>query len=287
MRTLADLVERLCRVSATRPLPPIDWPARVALDQWFFSPELLSLAATPELAAMSQAERQRLSFCEAVNFFSLNLHGERFLVRGLARRAAQPGWSALAPYLEHFRAEEERHMAYFGEFCRRYAGAPYRDRTLIVPRQYVAGEEDVLFFGRVVIFEEIADAHNRYMGADERLAALVRQINRLHHVEETRHLAFGRALLPALLARYAPTWDAGVLARVRAALAAYVAATWRAYYNADAYRDAGLGDVCRLRERAFADVRARAYRRAFTRGCLRRLFDHCILTEEDIDACGA
>jgi hypothetical protein len=284
MRPLADLVERLCRASAARPAPRLDWPAHLGREQWFVSPELLSLAGTPECAALSEPARQRLSFYEAVNFFSLNLHGERFLLRGLAQRAATPAWSALAPYLEHFRAEEERHMEYFGEFCRRYAGAPYRDHTLALAREYDAGEDEVLFFARVLIFEEIADAHNRRLAADERLAPLARQINRLHHLDETRHLAFGRAMLPALFVQHAPAWHPGTLARVGAALAGYVTATWRAYYNPEVYRDAGLGDAYRLRERAFADPRQRTRRRAFNRRCLRVLFDHRILTEEDCDA---
>lgn len=287
MRALADLVERLCRASAARPAPRIDWPARLAREQWFVSPELLSLAGTPEYAAMSEPARQRLSFYEAVSFFSLNLHGERFLVRGLTQRAATPTWSPLAPYLQHFRAEEEHHMACFGEFCRRYAGKPYRDRTLVSTREYDVGEDDVLFFARVLIFEEIADAYNRRMAADRRLAPVARQINRLHHLDEARHLAFGRALLPALFAQYASAWNAGTHARVRAALARYLTATWRAYHNPEVYRDAGLGDAYQLRERAFADPQARARRQALSRRCLRVLFDHHVLTEEDTDAFGA
>jgi hypothetical protein len=273
MRAVPDLVERLCRAShaAADRRPRIEWPEHLAEGQWFLSPELLSLHGTPEYDALSDAARQRLSFCEAVNFFSLNLHGERFLVRGLEARAAAPAWRGLAPYLEHFRRDEARHMEMFGEFCRRYAGAIYRDRTLIIPRPGAAGEDDVLFVARVLIFEEIVDTYNRHMAADRRLAPVVRQINWLHHRDETRHLAFGRALLSELLAGCAPWWAPGTLAGVRAALAGYVSLVWKAFYNPEVYRDAGLADPYRLRERAFDDPRTRARRACLSRRALKAL----------------
>jgi hypothetical protein len=280
MRDLRLLTERLCRASHTasvRPAPRLEWPARLEGGQWFVSPELISLYDTPVYDALPEAARRRLSFWEAVNFFSLNLHGERFLVRGLAQRAAAPNWRELAPYLEHFHDEEERHTGLFGEFCRRYAGKIYRDRTLVVARQYETGEDDVLFFARALIFEEIVDTYNRRMASDDRLAPVARQINRLHHLDETRHLAFGRALLSALLARHAPAWRAETLARVRAALAGYVTTTWKSYYNADVYRDAGLADAYRLREGAFCHPHTRARRDALTRRCLRGLYDQQLL----------
>lgn len=279
MRELESLAERLCRASecaGQRP-PRIDWPARLDAGHWFTSPELLSLHGTSLYEAMPEEARRRLAFHEAVNFFSLNLHGERLLVRGLAARAASPEWSALAPYLEHFRADEERHTASFGEFCRRYAGKVYPDRKLALPRAAAAGEEDVLFFARVLIFEEIADAHNRTMANDERLAPLARRINRLHHLDEARHLAFGRALVAELFERHAPSWSAETLAGVRATLAAFVTATWKEYYNPDVYRDTGLDDPYGTRRRAFEETRAR--RRALTHRCLRTLLEQGILTE--------
>ena len=278
LRQLAARLRRASERRAAQPRPDIDWPAGLT-DEWFTSPELLSLYGTPLFEDLPESVRRRLAFFEAVNFFSLNLHGERFLTRGLAERAADPAWRDLAPYLDHFRADEARHSAYFGEFCLRYAGKVYPDRKVALPRPYAAGEEDFLFFARVLIFEEIADAHNRRMAHDERLSPLARRINHLHHLDETRHLAFGRALVPALFARCAPAWSVDTRERVRAELEVYVTAVWKEYVNPDVYRDAGLDHPYRTRELALADPHACARRHAMTRRCLRVLFEHEILTE--------
>lgn len=273
---LSHLVDRLCRASA--PPPITEWPARLDRERWYFTPELLSLHGSAAYAAMNAAERCRLSVLEAVSFFSLNLHGERFLIGGLLERAEKPGWAAMAPYLEHFLADEERHSATFGEFCQRYAGKVYRDHLTaalrVASRSGAApGEADVLFVGRVLIFEEIADAYNRRIAADERVAPIARAINRMHHLDEARHLAFGRALLPELLARHAAAWDAAPRARVRATLSAFLHSTWRAYWNPDVYRDAGLSGVWALREQAFASESARLRRAEVAWRRLRPLFD--------------
>ena len=90
------------------------------------------------------------------------------------------------------------HMTWFGGFCRRYAGKIYPDRKLVLPREHAPGEEDVLFFARVMIFELLVDTFNRRMAKDDRLHPLVREINRRHHEDESRHLAFGRLLVEDL-----------------------------------------------------------------------------------------
>src|SRR5512139_833687 len=103
MKELHTLVERLCRASSRRidAFDDFEWPDALPPGDWCFTPELLSLHGTPEYDALPEPARRRLSFQEAVNFFSLNLHGERILVRGLAERAAAPDWRDAAPYLNH------------------------------------------------------------------------------------------------------------------------------------------------------------------------------------------
>ena len=112
---------------------------------------------------------KRLSFCETVNFFSLNIHGEKRLIEGLARRLYRRGMEDLTAYLHHFLDEENKHMVYFGGFCTEYAGKVYPDRKVAFPREYAAGEEDFLFFAQVLIFEEIVDVYNVHLATDERL----------------------------------------------------------------------------------------------------------------------
>ncbi len=281
---LTPIVEGLCAASRRHYQNPYDhvgrWPATVEADHWFTSPELVSLYGTPAWDSLSEGQRKRLSFYEAVNFYSLNIHGERSLVEGLARRVYGPSGDALTPYLSHVLDEENKHMVYFGEFCTRYAGLIYPDQHVAFTRDYVPGEEDVVFFARVLIFEEIVDAYNVRMAVDRRLHPVARQINALHHRDEARHLVFGRRLIRELLTRWVSAWPAGVRERVAEELSAYVRAAWREYYNPRMYRDAGIpGDPYDLGAAVFQHPRCREHRRRVSR-CLRHLSELGIRAEE-------
>lgn len=283
MDAFARLLTKLCTTSQQRAVNPytdIVWPDQLDPEQWYTSPEYISLYGTEVYNGLSTAEQQRLSFYEAVNFFSLNIHGEKALVAGLAQRLYRSGDAGLSPYLHHVLAEENKHMVYFGGFCQRYAGKIYPDRKLAIPRQGADGEDDLLFFTKVLIFEEIVDVYNRSMAHDTRLVPIVRQIHRLHHQEETRHLAFGRQLCQRLFARYAPTWPPETLQGLRDYLRTYLVTLWQEYYNPTVYQDAGLADPYAVRQHALSQAVCRAHRQQVSAPCLRYLVAHGILTEE-------
>ena len=284
MRSLKDTVEKLCTASRRKSVDPythLDWPDRLEPGQWFTSPELVSLYGTPQWDAMDETARARLSFLEAVNFCSINIHGEKTLIAGLAQRLyATPDaeWQQCSPYLHHFIDEENKHLVYFGGFCRRYAGKIYPDRKLSFPRKYAPGEEDFLFFARTLVFEEIVDTYNQRMAKDRRLAPIARQVNLAHHLEEVRHLVFGREIVNDLFKRHSPKWTAQTLENIRGYLAAYLVATWREYYNPAVYADAGFADPYELAETAFQDEGRREQRREISEGLVRHLIEQGILT---------
>ena len=244
------------------------------------SPELLSPYGTNAYESISDQQRRRLSLWEAVNFFSLNIHGERMLVAGIANRLYRTGHEATSAYLHHFLDEENRHMALFTEFCQRYGGRIYPEKKFAVERPYGLGEEDFLFFAKVFVFEEIVDRYNRVMAEDTRLAPVIQYINRTHHRDEARHLAFGRSLIVQLYREYAPKWRDEELARVRTDLSAYITAVWKEYYNPDAYRDAGLTNPFGTYQLCMQDTQCRAHRRAFSQSAVGHLLEHGLLLEE-------
>jgi para-aminobenzoate N-oxygenase AurF len=274
------LVERLCIASRGDFGSPYDfaWPDRLPEDALHFSPELLSIAGTPIEKSLSPQEIRRLSFFEAVNFFSLNIHGERALLEGLAARLCRD--DLYTPYLHHFLDEENKHMVYFGTYCLRYAGKIYPDRKMTLPREYAPGEEDFLFFSRVLLFEEIVDVYNRRMALDQRLDSVAREINRMHHRDEARHLAFGRQLVRELYENHSPGWDAETSAGVRRSLTEYLLATWKEYFNPDVYRDVGIPEPYACAREAFATDTARARRVEVSGSALRFLVSAGILAEE-------
>jgi P-aminobenzoate N-oxygenase AurF len=276
------LVERLCRASRDayrNPYATIDWPETLEPEAWCMTPELLSLHGTEAYAALCGETRKRLAFFECVNFFSLNIHGERVLVQGLARHLYEKGGASPA-YLHHFLDEENKHMIYFGEFCRRYAGKIYEDRKLAFAREHAPGEESFLFFAKVLVFEEIVDGYNVRMARDPELAPIVRWINELHHRDEARHLAFGRLAVQELYEKWSPQWPEDTRRDVLRHLESYVVACWREYYNPEVYRDAGLADPVALREAAFAHPESRERRRAMSARCLRSLREAGVPVEE-------
>ena len=282
LKTVADTVQKLCSASRrhyVNPFADADWPESIA-DQWCTSPELISLYGTGIYEGLSIEQQQWLSFCEAVNFFSLNIHGEKSLIEGLAHRLYRKGNEVVSPYIHHFLDEENKHMTYFGGFCLRYAGKVYPDRKMVFARDYAFGEEDVLFFAKVLVFEEIVDAYNRRMARDERLAPIIRRINHLHHRDESRHLAFGRVVLKHLVERYAPSWSLEIRERIAEYLKHYITATWKEYFNPAVYKDAGLNDPFGLQEEVFRTPATRAHLLQVTAGCIRFLKETGILLEE-------
>ena len=283
MTDFAKTVKRLCDASVKDYINPysfVDWPDALDLEQWFTSPELISLYETHVYQRLSEAEKKRLSFYEAVNFFSLNINGEKPLVQGLAARLYRRGNDEITRYLHHFLDEENRHMVYFGGFCTRYAGKVYPDKKILFPRDYEPGEEDFLFFAKVLIFEEIVDVYNVAMSRDERLVPLARQINRLHHRDEARHLVFGRQIVRDLFDLHSPRWSDETTRRARDYLKGYLASAWKEYYNPDVYRDAGLEDPFGIHEMAFSSEAARAHRKRVSNGCVQFLLENNILDQE-------
>ena len=283
MSDFARAVERLCEASRrdyVDPYSSLEWPDALDIEQWFTSPELISIHGSEAYNRLLEPERKRLSFYEAVNFFSLNIHGEKSLVEGLARRLYRKGSDEITGYLHHFLDEENKHMVYFGEFCMKYAGKIYPDKKMVFPREYEEGEEDFLFFAKVMIFEEIADAHNVLMARDGRLSPLARRINLLHHRDEARHLVFGRRVVKDLFARYSKEWSRATLQGVREYVGNYLIATWKEYYNPEAYRDAGLDSPYEIQRAALDDPRSRERRARMSGPCVRYLLDNRILLEE-------
>lgn len=256
------------------PLPqPADWPLELDASGWCMPLELCAVKATGCLDCESVEKQKRLAFFELINFFSLNIHGERFLLGGLGENLygpyAEPGWD----YLHHFIDEENKHLQYFASFCLRYAGKIYPNKKVVFQREHAPGEASFLFFAKVLIFEEVVDYFNQLMARDATVLPIVRQINRMHHQDEVRHLAFGRAVTSSLFQKWSPRWSAETLASVVAYLERYFDAVLREYTNPLVYCDAGLvgsepGALRRANElarNAFAaalPLRRRATRRA-------------------------
>jgi hypothetical protein len=216
------------------------WPARPAQDRLAMSEALLPLAGHPCYRELDDEQRWRLGLVEMVNFFSLNIAGERDLMTGLASRLYGKVPVYISRYLQHFLHEENAHTVVFAQFCLDYGGLIFRDRQVKFPQQFALGEEDFVFFARTLIFEEIAHFYNGRLAADRSVWVLVRDINRYHAEDEARHIAFGRLYVAEMWERYGARWSLEDKQRIGGYLSRYVQTVQRSYVNADVYRHLGL-----------------------------------------------
>lgn len=264
METASQLASRLSRASCRKfydVYNAFDWPPQLQEGAWCMPPELISIHGTPVYDGLSEAQRQRLSLHELCNFFSLVLQGERLLVQGLAHRLYQSSNNReITGYLHHFLDEENKHMVMFGEFCHRYIGKVYPEKKVALPREFAKGEDEVVFFCLAMVVEELGDYYNLAIAPDERCDPLVREINKVHHIDEARHLAFGRSYLAELFERHGPQWGEEKLAAFRQWLVSYLKSSWGDYYNPTVYRDAGLADSYEVRLAALAHPACIAHR---------------------------
>lgn len=264
METASELAVRLTKASRKKHWDvynTFEWPEALDANAWYMPPELISLYGTPAWDALTEEQQKRLSLYELGNFFSLVLQGERPLVAGLVDRLyAKGNTTSVNEYLHHFVDEENKHMVMFGEFCNRYVGKVYPEKKIILPREYAKGEEEVAFYCKVMVVEELGDFYNLAIEKDERCDPLVREVNKVHHIDEARHLAFGRLYLAELFERYSPGWSPEKLASFQEWLAAFLKACWADYYNPSVYRDAGIADAYEVRQAALAHPATVAHR---------------------------
>lgn len=261
------------------PMEAIVFPPSVNKNEWFTAPELLTLFGQPEWEMLSEEQKKLLSFYEAVNFYSLNINGEKALIEGLAKRLYDDRPAEHSQYIHHFLDEENKHMTFFGTFCMRYAGKVYSDRKFNFERDYMDGEEEFLFFLKVFIFEELADYFNVTMGQDSRLNPVAQKINYYHHVDESRHLAFGRTHMKEVWEKYSDSWGQEYRENLPSYISQYLVSTWREYYNPDVYTDAGIPEAYDLAERIFNSDVARAFRKEATTDLVNYLIKINILPE--------
>jgi hypothetical protein len=246
------------------------------------SPELLTVAGTEVERRLSEAEHLALGRWESVHLYSMLVHGERDACRLILQHIHTPAYAAPSEYFHHFVEEENKHMWFFSQFCRRYGGKIYPYRAVRFKSAEPQDVQEFLMFAQILLFEEINDFFNVRLRDDDRLPVLVRDLNRMHHQDETRHLAMNRVLLAdshrALRAAHGPD----TLVRIEAYLKTYTRVSLEQLYDPSVYRDAGLPDPYRLRRQLCEDPARRAFHRESVRRVNGFLVNEGIFRTEDM-----
>jgi hypothetical protein len=187
------------------PFTRVTYQESLDTDRLQFPEQMLSLYFHPIYKELTAEQKWKLSLHETVNFFSINIHGERNLVKDIEDRlyvkSTVGGAWHVGNYLQHFIHEENSHTYMLASYCYRYADGVMKDYSLKIgdpPLSRIC--QDLLFFGRVFIFETFLDYLNCNAMRDQSLDTTVRQIHRFHHMEEARHMTFDRAVISYCLA---------------------------------------------------------------------------------------
>lgn len=238
-----------------------DWVERLDPDRWGMTPEILSLYGTPVWDTLTDEQKHRLSILEQANLFANTLHGEQILVAGLSHQLYGKKLSdEITDYLHHFLDEENKHMVMFGLFCRKYAGRVYPEKKLAFPKEYGPGEEIIGFYAMAMIVEDFGDYYNIRTMKDDRCDPLPREISQLHHVDESRHLAFDRAYLTELCEQWLGQWDEAQRSKFGTWLDGFMKANWATYYNPTVYQEIGIEKPYEVRRLAMEDPYQREHR---------------------------
>ncbi|MEV0388963.1 diiron oxygenase [Nonomuraea sp. NPDC050643] len=223
-----------------------DWPGALPEDRHWFSPELSTCYGSEIWETLDSAIQRKLTRLELINFFSESVDLERELVAEVAARIYKARFANVSDFLRDFIAEENDHMWMFAEFCMRYNGGLLETalHTAVPPDRTPPNVVDLLLFGRVLVVEEVFEWYNRRLAADDRLPEIVRAINRVHHKDESRHIAFSRNLFAALAE------EAGEEERQQAGrhLLRYMDFCIGTLYNPLVYRDAGIAHPAKVRQ---------------------------------------
>jgi hypothetical protein len=181
----------------------IDWAAPVAEGKSYLPPERVSLYGTELWDALTPAQRLELSKHELGSTASVGLWTEIVLMQLLARYAEN--LDPRSPHAQYALTEigdETRHSIMFAKALSHFGvpayGPPKLVRRLSPLFKAIVGGASM--FASVLVVEEMTDRLQRSTVDDEAIQPLVRMVNRIHVIEEARHVRYAREELVRELA---------------------------------------------------------------------------------------
>ncbi|MEU7475761.1 diiron oxygenase [Lentzea sp. NPDC042327] len=190
--------ERLLKSSAEKFYDPevdIDWSAPL-VDGLFYIPEQrISLYGTPLYDSLTHEQRIELSKHELASIASVGLWFELLLMQMLVKVVYNSDPTTRhAQYALTEVADECRHSTMFARLVERVGCPPYGPvkHTHRLGKLLPAIGYGPAMYGSILVAEEILDRLQREAMNDETVQPLVRMVNRIHVLEEARHVRFAR-----------------------------------------------------------------------------------------------
>jgi hypothetical protein len=197
---------RLLKSSAERSYDPdvdVDWDSDPVEGKLYHPEELISLYGTPLWDAMTSRQRYDLGRYEIAWIAARGVFAEIGLMQCLLRVASAHGpTSAHSHYALTEIADECRHSIMFGRAIKAGLGDE-ADRLPRLPKAALAFARiavAVVPFGPAIwastlMIEDLLDRMQREVARDDRVQPVVRMVNRIHILEEARHMAYARGEL--------------------------------------------------------------------------------------------
>lgn len=212
------VAERLLRTSRKHSFDPdtdVDWDAPQDPDAFYMPPQLVSIYETPLWDGLTHRQRVELTKREMCSIASFGIWSEMLLMQSLVMHAYRHRYdSDHVAYALTEIADECRHSKMFGRMVRTCGLRTHRPRALEFhfAKLFGAVYDPMPMFAGTLVVEEFTDAFQRLTFPDEDVQPMIRQVTRIHVIEEARHIKYAREELKRLVAE---------LPAVRRRMAAY------------------------------------------------------------------
>ncbi|MFE0023710.1 diiron oxygenase [Amycolatopsis sp. NPDC059021] len=280
---LVTILDRLVGMSKSdyyNPYEVFDWPESLPEKQYWMSPELMSTYGTEVAGELSEEQLWAISKWESINFYSLNVHGIRELIVEIIQRIHTDEFRISSEYFHHMIGEENEHMWFFATFCLKYGDKIYPNTSFRLDIESAGPSAHFLVFARLLLFEEIVDYFNSRMGTDDRLHETIKQVNYIHHQDESRHVAFGRQIVSVLHADLRTRLSAAELAELETYVKRYLKRSVESLVSPAVFKDAGIPDPYALRRRILADPANAEYQAKILKRSMKFLLNEGILSDD-------
>jgi hypothetical protein len=186
------------------PLLDIDWDAELPEGMAYLPFERVSLYGTELWDELTPEQRVELSKHEIASIASTGLWFEIILMQMLVREAYHRNpRDAGTQYALTEVGDETRHVIMFAKAIDRLGVPEYRPPWYVhhLARIYKATARGSAMYAPVLVAEEVTDRLQRSTMHDESIHPLIRMVNRIHVVEEARHVRFARGEVARVLPR--------------------------------------------------------------------------------------
>jgi hypothetical protein len=205
------VAERLIKTSRKHSFDPdtdVDWDSPPEPGLYYGPPEASSLFETPLWDGLTPDQQIELTKQEVASMASFGIWSELALMQILIQHAYRTRYdSGHFAYALTETADECRHSVMFGRMVRTFGLTTHRPNRFEYQAIKMIGafHDPMMMFAATLVIEEFTDAMQRIAFPDERVQPLVRQVSRIHVIEEARHIKYAREELKRQVAKSSAT----------------------------------------------------------------------------------